>query len=165
MRKHVITYSIEAILLGVGVVITALGIWAGVIWSRFGRNAEENVSKAAISLNGEVKSLERVNRNDVAIHRGKLPTAEGNIRALVKAVFNPTAASLAIDPLKLNVSGVELETEFPPTEVHKGQSWEGFFEIPQELEVTNAKATLVAYVGTEHFDSPEFPVPFERLKP
>jgi hypothetical protein len=99
----------------------------------------------------------------VAIHRGKFPTAEGDILVLVKAVFNPTAPSLPIANLKLDVSGVELETEFPPTEVHKGQSWEGFFEIPQELGVRNVNASLVAYVGTERFPSPEFPIPFDRL--
>ena len=167
MRKHVATYSLEAISIGAGIVITALGIWAGLalivigvaglLWSRFGKD------EPAVVLHGSIRSLERVSANDVALHRGNLPTEAGSTRVLARAVFAPKHATLPVSSLKLDVSGVELETESPPTEVHKGESWEGFFEIPESLEVPGMTGRLVALVGTERFTSPEFRIPFDKL--
>jgi len=143
-------YSIGGLLLLLGIGLAIYSAWT-------------KKREVVLRFNGEVKNLDRVNKNEVAMHRGRLPTAEGNVRVLIRAVFNPVAPSLPIQNMKLDVSGIELETAFPPTEVSKGSTWEGSFEIPEELGVRNMTASLVAYVGTERFLSREFPIPFDKL--
>ncbi len=140
----------------------AVPVWIAVI-AYLWRRGETSGGEVVLRLNGEVRNLERVTRSEAAMHRGRLPTAEGNIRALVKASFDPLRTSSTIQQFNLEVSGVELETEFPPTVVHKGDHWEGTFEIPQSLEVCGTTARLVAHVGAQQCPSPDLPIPFEKL--
>jgi len=178
MRKDV-----AAILIGIGVEITfyvlgehfevmpmggiIAGYIAGGLFILLGLVfliCPKKVSKTdgVLDIGGKVKSLERINANHVILCQG---TKEGNIIALVEAVFNPSNPPISPSRIALEVWGKQLVTNSKlSSELNKGDSWNGFFEIPQELEKHNTKARLVVdALGNRYFSS-EFPIPFEKVK-
>jgi len=177
MAKTIIKVSTNILVIGGGIVLTrlsdtfgwlgyvlivvgVLGLLLAFFWNklRWGRNkVREQI--ADLEIGGQIKALHRINEIDVALGNG---TAIDNIRVLVKVVFNPTMSSLPINRFVLKVWGRELETQFPPTVIYKESKWEGFFEIPKDLEMHDTKAHLLVFVGNISHTSSEFPIPFEK---
>ncbi|MFA5056394.1 MAG: hypothetical protein WC562_09565 [Dehalococcoidia bacterium] len=114
----------------------------------------------ALRIFGQVESIDYGDYYSVMF--GNVKT-EGNAKVLVKAGFGTTSESLPITQFKLEIAGKEIPTEFPPKEVSKGSSWEGFFEVPKELQIKDIAARLFARVGETRYDSDEFPLPFKSI--
>lgn len=127
--------------------------------SEWSKQSSDKIEEPLLKIIGQVEAIEPIDYYQSGF--GDV-SAEG-IKVLVKAVFNSTEQSLPITQFALEVSGLEIETKFPPKKVSSGSPWAGYFEIPKTLQIKNIPARLFARVGQTRYDSPEFPIPFKSI--
>jgi len=122
-------------------------------------SSADKIEEPLLKIRGQVERVEPFDYYAAAVGDGEM----GDIKVLVKAAFNPMEQSIPIAQFALEVAGKEIKTEFPPKEVSKGDSWEGYFRVPKTLQIKNISARLFARVGDTRYYSPEFPIPFKSV--